>query len=111
VYARHLESWARRQGFICWFEKQFGQRFIDFVYQDAQGELRAVEICLTSSAKWNAQQAISAAEIPGLAQIVVACEDREFLKSIIAEAQQIDALGLYRKKIVGKLLGDFIDLE
>lgn len=111
VYARHLERWAKQQGFACSFERQFGSRFIDFVYEDSQGSLRTIEICLSSSPKWNAEAAIKAAELPGLAGIIVACEERDFLKAIVTEAQQIDSLGLYRGKITGKLLADFVEVS
>lgn len=107
VYARWLERWAKVQGVHYSFERVLGRKAFDFVSEDAQGVLRAIEICLSGSVRWNAEQAIKGAEVQGVAEVVVACERKEFVMAILSEVKEIDALGLYRKKIVGKVLAEY----
>ncbi len=108
VYGRYLEKWAKAQAFRYWFERTLGRKAFDFVHEDVDGNLRGIEICLTGSVEWTAQQTIKAAEVEGVVQVVVACEQKAFLKAIMEEVRKIDALGLYRKKIEGKSLAEFV---
>ena len=111
VYARYLEQWAKEKGYHYWFERTLGQKAFDFVYEDEHGNLYGVEICLSGSAELNAQQAIKAAGVEGIKEVIIACERQSFLKSIFAEIRKIDQLGLYQKKISGKLLGEYVTIN
>lgn len=111
VYARYIERWAKEKGYHVWFERMLGKKAFDMVYEDDKGALHGVEICLSGSVEWTAEQALKAAAVEGITRVIVACERKEFLQAVIAKAQEIDGLGLYRKKIVGKLLADYVPCE
>lgn len=108
-YARYLEKWAHGMGYRWWFERVLDKKAFDFVYEDERGVLRAIEICLSGSAEWTAKQILKGAEVEGVAQVMVACERKPFVMAVMKEIQKIDALGLYRGKIVGKLLAEYLE--
>ena len=70
-----------------------------------------MEICLSGKAKWNASQAIKAASVQGVRQVIVACEDRKLMKGIESALKEQDGLGLYSKKIVVRHLSEFVGAE
>lgn len=107
VFARWLENWARTRSFHHWFERRLGKKFFDFVYEDGAGELHGIEVCLSGTARWNAEQAFKAASVEGVARVVVACERQSFVDAITTELKEVDGLGLYRNKIVATLLTEF----
>ncbi len=72
------------------------------------GELVGVEIVLSGTAKWNAGQALKAASVEGVSEVIVACEDRKLMKGIEAELAEQDGLGLYRGKISIRHLSEFM---
>lgn len=109
VYARYLEKWGHGMGYRWWFERVLGKKAFDCVYEDSNGHLRAVEICLSGTAEWTAKQILKGAEVEGVAQVIVACERKPFLMAVMKEIQKMDALGLYRGKIVGKLLAEYLE--
>ena len=109
LYANQIDQHKQEQGWVrCWLERTLGNKTFDVVGEDRDGNLTGVEICLSGSAKWNAQQLIKAAGVEGVVEVIVACERKEDLQAILREVGEIDALGLYRKKIVGKLLAEFL---
>jgi hypothetical protein len=108
VYARYVEAWARELGHRYWFERVLGPKAFDFVYEDSQGSLRAIEICLSGSAEWTAEQMLKGATVEGVEQVVAACETPGFMKAILKQIRTIDALGLYQKKILGQLLAEYV---
>ena len=59
----------------------------DLVYADEQGDLRAIEICLTGTAKLAAEAAIKGAGVKGVVEIVVACESKSYLDSVMTEVR------------------------
>lgn len=108
VYARRIERWAKAEGHRYWFERKLGDKSFDFVYEDDGGKLRAIEICLTGSVEWTAQQMLKAAGVEGITQVICACARTAFLKSIKDQVRKLNPLGLYRGKITGKLLSDYL---
>lgn len=83
------------------------KKAFDFVYRDKDGRLHAVEIVLSGSANLNASQAIKAATITGMATVTIACEDRTLMRNIETELKTMDELGLFRKKIAFRYLGEY----
>lgn len=111
VYSRHIEKWARANGYRqVWFERTLGVKAFDLVLERGDG-LIGVEVCLTGLAKWNASQAIKAASVTGILLVIVACEDRRLMKGIEHELAEQDGLGLFRKKIVLRHLSEYMAEE
>lgn len=108
VYARYVERWAREQGFVCWFERVMGAKAFDFVFEDEQRDLVAIEIYMSGLASWIAEQSIKGAGVAGVKKVIVACETKKALDAVLGELKKIDALGLYAAKIEGRLLGEFL---
>lgn len=114
VYARVIEQWARANGFVRMeFERTLGEKAFDLVMERGHqaGELVGVEIVLSGTAKWNAGQALKAASVEGVSEVIVACEDRKLMKGIEAELAEQDGLGLYRGKISIRHLSEFMRNE
>lgn len=109
VYARGLEKWAQRMGYAHWFERTLGVKAFDFVYQDNEGRLVAIEICLSGTAKWNAEQALKGATVAGVEQVVVACEEKELLTEVERKLKELDALGVFGKKVAARLVADYLE--
>ena len=112
VYSRHIEKWARANGYRqVWFERTLGVKAFDLVLEREDGELIGVEVCLTGLAKWNASMAIKGASVTGISLVIVACEDRQLMKGIEHELAEQDGLGLFRKKIVLRHLSEYMTEE
>jgi hypothetical protein len=109
VYARALVAGYRKKGLQHWIERTLGSKAFDLVYEDVDGKLIGIEIVLSGSASWNAEQALKAASVDGVARVVIACEERRLIRAIEAELAQRDALGLFKAKISCCPLGDLID--
>lgn len=107
VYGEYLGKWAVAQRLSHWWERTLGVKAFDFVYEE-EGKLFAVEVCLSGTAEWTAQQALKGASVAGIHQLIVACERKPFLDAVMKETHKIDELGLYRDKIVGKLLAEYL---
>lgn len=108
VYGRFIHRWLHAQGVTriqC--ERTLGEKAFDLLYEDAQG-LHGIEICLSGTAEWTAQQMLKAASVAGVVDVVMACEKQTFLKTANQKLEQIDALGLYRPKIKPALLADYV---
>ena len=99
VYARLIARNERAQGKKTWFEKWFGNQSSDVLSEDTDGFVTSFEVVLSGSGSWNAQQALKAAVVAGIGQVIVACEDKKLMKSIEEQLEKLDSLGLYRKKI------------
>lgn len=109
VYSRVVEAWAKANGARqIWFERTLGAKAFDMVLEREDGVLEGVEVVLTGSAKWNASQALKAASVEGVREVIVACEDRRLMKGIEAELKEQDGLGLFRKKISVRHLSEFV---
>lgn len=108
-YARLLARWAAERKFRISFERTLGAKSFDAVYEDEHGSLHGLEICLTGSAAWTAQQLLKAAGVEGVAQVVGLCETQSFAKGVKQEFERIDQLGLYRNKVQVCLLADFLE--
>jgi hypothetical protein len=93
-----------------WFERWLGEKAFDVVGEHADGTLSAVEIVLTGSAQWNAEQAVKAAGVEGVKEVVIACESAALLKGIEKAIAEKDSLGLYRSKLSCKLLSEYVQV-
>lgn len=108
IYVRHIGNWRKKKGDRFFAERKLGVKTFDGVSEDRTGQLIGYEVCLTGSARWNASQALKAASVEGVKQVIVACEDRKLLKGIERELLEQDALGLYREKIECRHLSEYI---
>jgi len=108
VYGRWLGRWAAAKGWRYWWERTLGKKTFDFVYESPQG-LVAVEVCLTGSAKWNAEQAIKGAENYGISELIVACETQKIGCAIMKELEKSDTFGVYRSRIRMCQLAEFLE--
>lgn len=109
VYVRIVERWAHSCGFRnMWFERTLGDKAFDFVFEDKESDLNAIEICLSGSAEWTARQTLKGASVEGIKELHVACDRKEFLLSVMKAMEALDGLGLYRSKIKVRLLAEYM---
>lgn len=103
---------CKAQGFPYWYERTLNDgatsKQFDLVFQDAAGSLRAIEVITSGSPKHNAEGILRGASIPGIAEVIYACETKKAIDAIRGEIQEIDALGLYRGKTTGQLVGEYV---
>jgi len=109
VYGRWEGKWAAKRHFRHWYERTFGKKTFDFVYEQPNGKLVAVEDCLTGTAAFNAKQAMKGLENEGISQLVIACETRKFAQEVEGELKKLDELGLYRGRVRVCQLAEFVD--
>lgn len=91
VYCQWLAREPREAGFEPTFEMVVGNKVLDVGWRDADGRIIGVEVILTGSLSWNAQQMEKAREVAGLAELIIASDDRAFLKKL--EARLIESRG------------------
>ena len=81
----------------------------DFVYELPDGQLVAVEICLSGTPRLNAEGAIRGLSNEGISELVLACETKKFADAIMKELTNLDGLGLYRHRVRTCQLAEFIE--
>lgn len=108
LYGRRLGRWVSKKHFRHWYERTFGKKTFDVVYENPDGKLTAVEICLSGTSKWNAQQALKGLENEGI-ELVLACETKKFADAIMSELERLDKLGLYRSRVRACQLAEFFE--
>ena len=109
VYGRWLGRWATKKHYRHSWERTLGHKCFDFVYELPDGKLVGVEVCLTGSARLNAEQALKGLENEGISKLVLGCETRKFADAIAKELKDLDALGLYRGRVRLCQLAEFLD--
>lgn len=108
-YARLIGRWAAAQKFRVAYERTLGGKTFDLTYEDEQGRLHGVEVCLTGSASWTAQQLQKAASVAGVLKVLAGCETQAFAKSVAQELSRLDELVLHKDKIQIVLLAEFTE--
>ena len=109
VYGRRLGRWATKGHYRHWWERTLGKKTFDFVYELPGGNLVAVEVCLSGSAKLNAEQALKGLENEGIKELILACETKKFADAIMKELEKLDMLGLYRGRVRVCQLAEFLE--
>ena len=109
VYGRWVGKWAERKSYRHWFERTLGSKQCDFVYEEREGKLVVVEICLSGTAKWNAEQALKALLNDGISELILGCETRKFGEEILKEFEDVDRVGLYRGRVRVCQLAEFME--
>ncbi len=109
VYGRWLGRWATKRHYRHWWERTLGKKTFDFVYELPDGNLIAVEVCLSGSAKLNAQQALKGLQNEGITELVMGCETRKFADAIMKQLEELDNLGLYRSRVRACQLTEFLE--
>lgn len=107
VYGRLLRKDAERNGLRCFFERTLGKKTFDVVFEDKDSGLVGIEICLTGSVSWNAQQVLKGLENVGLVEVVVATETRRFGDEIVKEISRLDSGGISKGRVKARQLAEF----
>lgn len=108
-YGALIGKWAATQSFIVFYERTIGVKCFDVVLQDKDGVLRGIEICLSGSAGWTAEQLMKAASVAGVVEVLTLCETQAFAKSVGLSFSMMDQLGLYKDKVKVGLLADYLE--
>lgn len=107
LYAYFQGQWASGKGYRSCFEKTLGGKAFDFVFE-REGELIAIENYLSGTVDYAARQTLKGAQVKGIKRVIVACERKSFLQEILRRVGQLDELGLFKEKIEGKMLAEFV---
>lgn len=108
-YARLIAEWAVRRMWRHTFERTLGEKTFDLVLEDDQGRLHGVEVCLSGTAEWTAQQLLKAVAVPGVAEVMALFETSAFQRAVQKEFEKLSPLGLYAEKLKVELLAEFMD--
>jgi hypothetical protein len=109
VYGRRLAQWAKARGYQHWLERTLGKKCYDVLYKLEDGLLVAIEVCVSRTAHWHAEQALKALENEGVAEVVLACHTKKLAQEILRELKELDQLGLYRARARTCSLGVYME--
>ena len=98
IYGRWLKKWAMERGFQVRFERTLGPKAFDFVYEDSDGQLHGMEICLSGGVKENTEALAKGASVGGIVAVIGLFEKKALLKSV-------------EKAIKGDLFGEKVKCE
>jgi len=82
VYGRWIAAWARAQGYRCSFERQLGEKNFDVVCETSGGGLVGVEVCCSGSIDVNVQQALKAAHVAGICEIMLVFHNTGLMQKV-----------------------------
>ncbi len=110
VYGRLVEKSVKPSVRLFRLEYTLGAKTFDGLAEGLDGKLTGYEIVLSGAAKLNSEQAMKAASVAGIEEVILCCEDRKLMKNIETQLKKIDALGVYRNRIAFRHLSDFVEV-
>lgn len=110
-YEYIIERCVDQPGMHQSIDRQYGDKAFDLrtEVKTPEGTLTTgYEVVCSGSARHNAEAALRGATMDGVQRVVMACKDRKLIPAIQRQLHELDAIGLYRKKISVEFVGDYV---